>query len=202
MNEKRKPYATITFRKPRISLLVSAFMILALVAVAASGYLQERDAQAAQLGALHDSLQQSRAEFSVIEAELSAAETELVDYRQQFARPLGYYDYSEGMGKWMRHFACSRIVLDSVLPGEVDGGTLVSYNVLDRRANADLKRRDNYSFVGEYEWTPKGELSETIYFYIREDVLTDGAFTWPDSNEWDVLHRNWEDYLDDHCQRR
>ena len=200
MDEKRKPYATITIRKPRTSLLLSAILIAAIVAVAAGSILQERDAQAAQLSALQDSVETAQAGLQQSQAELAAANATLLDYRQQFADPLSYYDYSEGQGKWLRLFACSDIVLDSLTRG-VSGGTIVAYNVLDRKANAHLKRRDDYSLVGEYDWAPGGEKMETIYFYMRQDVLTQGAFNWPDSNEWSVLHRNWEDYLIEHCQR-
>lgn len=206
MDEKRKPYATLTIRKPRISLMLSAILIVAIVAVAAGGVLQERDKRDAELKSLADSLQiaqsnqrQAEADVSALEAELSAAESKLTDYRQPFADPLGYYDYSEDRGQWLRLFSCSHIVLDSFTPGDGDGATMVSYNVLDRKATADLTRRDNYDLVGEFDWKPEGEKPRALFFYMRRDVLEEGAFSWPDSDDWPVVHRNWEDYLDDHC---
>ena len=57
MDEKRKPYATIMIRKPRVSLLLSAVLVAAIVAVAASGILQERADRAAELETLQESLE-------------------------------------------------------------------------------------------------------------------------------------------------
>ena len=206
MDEKRKPYATIMIRKPRISLLLSALLIAAIAAVAVGSILQERDQRAAELESLQYSLQtaqsslrQTEAELSANEDKLKAAESRLADYRKAYAEPAGYYDYSEGKGKWLRLFSCSPIVLDSHTSGESDSATLTAYNLLDRKATADLTRRDNYEPAGEYDWTPKGDEFETIFFYLRDDVLADYPFTWPDSDDWTVVHRNWEDYLEDYC---
>lgn len=210
MDEKRKPFATITFRKPRISLLLSALLITAIAAVAVGSVLQERAERTAELESLEISLQdaqsslrQTEADLDANEDRLRAAESRLADYYKHFAEPAGYYDYSEGKGKWLRLFSCSRVVLDSFTPdGDGDGATLVSYNVIDRKATADLTRRDNYDLVGEFNWTPPGEMSKIIYFYLRQDVLGDAAFTWPGSDDWAIVHRNWEDYLDEHCHQQ
>ena len=91
--------------------------------------------------------------------------------------------------------------MDSFNAGYGDGATLVSYGLIDRKAAADLTRQDNYSKVGELAWTPEGERGQTIDFYMRQDVLAGGDFAWPNSDDWTVTHRNWEEYLDDYCQR-
>ena len=206
MDEKRKAYATLTFRKPRISLLLSAILVLAIAAVAAYGILQERSIRAAALKSLEDSLRiaeshwrQAEGERDALETRLAAAESKLTSYRQAYADPAGYYDYSEGKGKWLRLFTCSSVVLESLIGGESNSATLVGYNLVDRKATADLTRRDNYEAVGEYDWTPRGDEFETIYFHLRADVMADHPFTWPDSDEWPIVHRNWEDYLEDYC---
>ena len=208
MDEKRKPYATIMIRKPRISLLLSAILVVAIAAVAAAGILQERSERAAELEILQQSLETTqnlvaRAEMGrgEIEDKLRAAESRLADYHKQFAEPAGYYDYSDGRGRWLRLYSCSTIVLNSFNSGNGDGASLVSHNVLDRKIASDLTRRDNYSKVGDIPWTPEGEKSQTIDFYIRQDVLAGGDFAWPNSDDWAITHRNWEDYLDDYCQQ-
>ena len=207
MDEKRKPYATIMIRKPRISLLLSAILIAAIAAVAVGSILQERADRAAELDNLQQSLEttqqtlmRSETERGNVEERLRAAESELAEYQMDFVEPAGYYDYSEGKGKWLRLFACSQIVLDSFKPGEGgDGVTLVAYNVHDRKSTADLTRRDNYQLVGEFDWTQRGDEFETIYFHLRDDVLADYPFTWPDGGDWTVVHRNWDDYLEEYC---
>lgn len=209
MDEKRKPYATIMIRKPRISLLLSVILIAAIVAVAAGGLLQDRAERAAEIETLQESLETSQSllmraetEHGIVEDRLRSAESQLEAYHKHFAEPAGYYDYSDGKGKWLRLFSCSHVVLDSFAAGGGAGATLVSYNVLDRKATSDLNRRDNYPLVGELNWTPPGEASKILYFYLREDVLEGAAFTWPDTEDWAVVHRNWEDYLDEHCHQQ
>ena len=206
MDEKRKPYATIMIRKPRVSLLLSAILVAAIVAVAAGGILHDRDQRAAEIQALQESLDaserllmQAETESGAISDKLKAAESQLADYQKRFAEPAGYYDYSGGRGKWLRLYSCSRIVLESLEVG--DGATLVSHYVVDRKATADLTSRDNYGEVGQISWTPEGAKPRTIFFYVRQDVLADGDFAWPDSDDWTTTHRTWEDYLDDYCQQ-
>lgn len=198
MSEKRKPYATLTIRKPRMSFLLLVILVLAIVAVAVSGFVQERNEQAAELSALLDSVEKAQASLQQSQAELSAAEAKLVDYRAPFADPLAYYDYLDGRGKWLRLYACSQIVFDSFM-SEESGVNLLSFNVLARKITRDMTQRDNYALVGEYDWAAPGESTKTIFFYMRQDVLDERAFVWPDSTDWAVQHRNWEEYLDEHC---
>ncbi|MCY3779422.1 MAG: hypothetical protein OXG78_03850 [Chloroflexi bacterium] len=206
MDDKRKPYATIMIRKPRISLLLSAILIAAIVAVAAGGILQERADRAVELEILQNNLEttqytlmRSETERGIVEDQLRAAESQLEEYHRHFAEPAGYYDYSDGRGKWLRLFSCSHVVLDSFAAGE--GATLVAYNVIDRKAVSALTRRDNYALAGEFLWTPEEEAAVIIYFYLRQDVLEDADFTWPEREDWATVHRNWEDYLDDFCHQ-
>lgn len=209
MDEKRKPYATIMIRRPRVSLLLTFILVAAIVAVAIGGVLQERHQLDAELTSLKASLQgaqsslrQAEAEYGALEDKLKAAEGQLEDYYKHFVEPAGYYDYSDGKGKWLRFFSCTHVVLDSFAAGEGAGATLVSYNVLDRKATSDLGRRDNYALVGEFNWKPPDEASKVIYFYMRQDVLAGDGFTWPDTEDWSVVHRNWEDFLDEHCHQQ
>lgn len=204
MDDKRKPYATISIRKPRVSLLVSAFIMFAIAAVATSGYLQERDQLAAELKSFEDSLgiaqsnlRQAEADLSAVEEKLTAAESKLAEYQAAYAEPVGYYDYSEGTGKSLRLFSCSPVVMDSHISRDSNSAILVAYNLLDRKATADLTRNDHYVAVGEYDWSPRGDEFETIFFYMRQDLRD--AFTWRDNEDWSLVHRNWEDYLEDYC---
>lgn len=199
MSEKRKPYATLTIRKPRMSLLLSTILVLAIVGVVASGYIKDRNEQVAQLSSLQDGLENAQARLQQSQAELAAANAALEEYRASFSDPLAYYDYSDGRGKWLRLFACSQIVFNSFTPEASGGVNLLSFNVLAREITREVTQRDDYSLVGEFDWAAPGESTRSILFYMRQDVVAERDFTWLDSTDWNVQHRNWEEYLDDHC---
>ena len=209
MEEKRKPFATIYLRKPRKSVLLSTFLILAIVAVAASMFMQERDEQAAKLNSLEDSLQIVQSSLQIAEDQLGDAEDRLADaesriaeYQVQLGEPLGFYDFSEGRGKSLRFYSCSRNVNDALSSGDGDGATLITFDVLDRKATSDLLKGDNYDVVGNYDWQPEGYRSQTIIFYMRKDVLARDPFTLQDQEEWDEMHLDWSDHLEYDCHRQ
>lgn len=206
MDEKRKPYATISFRKPSGSFLLSAFLTLAIVSIVVISILQEREKQALQLASLQISLEdaqfslrQAEEELGAVAARLSAAESKLAKYQQQFAEPVGYFNLPGGQGKALRLFSCSVIALESLLDGDSSSATLIAYDVLDHKVSANLRERANYESVGEYTWSSGSDEVETMFFYLRQDVLAVDPFSWADSEDWAVVYPNWEDYLDEHC---
>ena len=213
MGEKRKPYATITFRKPRLPFLATVGLILFVVMV--SGLLGWRDFEGMQAklqeteALLQDrtiSLNDTASRLQTVESQLQETTTKLEDYSRfwrELDEPLGYRIWHEPeIG--LEAITCVLVPEDFRLSASVyDNGYLFHYELRGRDAISAIIGNDRYKLVGKDKWganwTYDDDLSED--YYMHDNVHRVFPFKWWSSTkDWLENSWDWEDRLQRYCK--
>lgn len=206
MDNKRKPYATLTIRKPRMSQVAATTIMILLAALAVSWHLSETSRlkqqaldASARLQERSDALRQARVGLHEAEAQLADAEARLnaslASWRLQ--EPVGFYidpeDYLSGR-RMLKAVACI---------GAADGfEPYIAYGTADPDVIAEFVGRDDYVLAGQAkasaDWSFTDEISED--FYTRADVMEKFPYRWSDLRAWLSNESNWYDRLYTFCE--
>lgn len=217
MSEKRKPYVTISIKKPRISHLVSLMLILIIGAVAGTfgiqeyGRWQETKAELRETeGLLTEQttrLQETEANLQATEAELQAVKSKYnaEEYLRvwQSHEPAGFHIDRENGGLVLQAVTCY-IPQDNEPSNDVydDIGPLVHYNIVNRHTVMTLSQSDKYKLVGQDQmsagWADDEYVSQ--HYYTHQAVFDRYPYTWSSSKDWGSNWRGWDERIRTYCQ--
>ena len=219
MDEKRKPFATIYFRKPSAGGIVAGGLAVVVFAVfMAAGFLHERRQLEAQVVALQDSLSIAEARASDLEEALKHSESDVRRLEEKVGEtemrrgsnrvhlpmPVGYMDASDYSGPEFYFFSCARIVVENaqVLASYDRGVGLIRYQVWDRAAVRNLLDTGEYELVGRESWStdPDGDFEKD--YYLRKDVTERISFEWPRHKNRNDGYWEFYDHMEEDCRRR
>ncbi|MCY3779420.1 MAG: hypothetical protein OXG78_03840 [Chloroflexi bacterium] len=198
MDEKRKPYATISIRRPRLSQVTAAVLASLLFASVAAFVLKEIEGGRTSLRDSESQLQAAQDLIAKTEAELRVVRDALLHdpLSRLTLRPVGLAVQSYGMGAYQSEAEATFCLR---MP---DG--LEPYFVAE--AN-DLEYIGALIEGGDYELAGKDELSAEWFqgryintdYYTRKDVLERRPYQWSRSKTWSSNKAAWESRLRQFC---
>ena len=222
VEEKRKPYLTISFRQPRHSLVV-LFIMLSIGLIAGAFGIQEFQRWQKQIleteARLHDTeseLTQAENRFQMMKASLEAVETklqeteaELLDSKRKLEAYLPISLLNEPIAfistKWgIDAIACTKMPEGYTGAGdELGEGRLLYYYATEWDTVEAIDQSDQYKFVGEDEWGANWDEDEGFDnwgYYMHVAVLESHPFTWSKSKDWLNNKDGWESRLTVYCR--
>ncbi|MYD10659.1 MAG: hypothetical protein F4X02_11535 [Chloroflexi bacterium] len=198
MDDKRKPYATVSIRRPRLSQVTAAVLASLLFASAAAFVLREIEGWRSSLRDSQDQLQAAQEQFATTEAELRVIRNALrhSPLSYQTLRPVGFAVPSYGMGAY-----------------QSDAEATFCLRMPDGLEPYFVAQTNDLSYVGaliesgDYELAGKDELSagwiQGRYmnddYYTRKDVLERLPYQWSRSETWSSNSARWETRLRQFC---
>lgn len=223
MEEKRKPYMTISFRQPRHSLALFVIMLSIGVVVGAFGIqeyqrwqnqmlatearLQETEAVLTKTA---DRLQETKISLEEVETKLQGTEAELLEAKQQLEAYLPISPLNEPVAfisdKWgVNAFACLRMPQGYWTGwGSEDGiGRLLFYYAREWDSVEAITQSDQYTLVGEDVWGANWDEAEgfdSYEYYTHVAVQESHPFTWSKSKDWYSNKESWEGRFVDYCR--
>lgn len=206
MNEKRKPFATITFSKPRVSLVTAGILMLFLAVAAVAYHIREIERLNARLQNVTGQLLDGTATLSdwadrslTLEQQLEEAETKLREAQSfwQLREPAGFYivphDALSGR-RTLRAIAC--------LPIANGFEPYVFYVSSDREVIEDFVQREEYLLVGQAktsaDWEYSDEISED--FYTHTAAYDRFPYKWSTLRDWLSNEDSWYERLYVYCE--
>ncbi len=204
MEEKRKPFVTIFIRKPRVSRLVSAVLILLLIVAMGLFGIQEVERWQAKMRETERQLQERSVSLQEAEARLHEAERKLLQDSPlwQLREPVGYY---LGYSGFVTNLAeatlvfCELGALDA--QGEesaVDGH--LYFLTISTHLIADVIPPVDYQLVGRDKDSARWDteyLSDD--YFMGKRVLEISPFTWSSAKDWEDNFQDWQDHLRAFC---
>lgn len=198
MDEKRKPYATISFRRPRLSQVAAAVLASLLFASVAALLLNE-------IEGWRSSLRESEVQLQAAQELLFRTEADLHDARDA-----------------LLHDPLSRLALRPVglaVPSfgreayQSDAEATFCLRMPDGLEPFFVAKTNDLNYVGalieggDYELTGKDELSANWVqgrymnddYYTRKDVLERLPYQWSRSKTWSTNKAGWETRLRQFC---
>ena len=198
VHEKRKPYATISIRRPLLSLVAAVVLASLLFASAAAFLLNEVEGWRSSWRDSQDQLQAAQEQFATTEAELRVIRDALRHnpLSHQTLRPVGFAVPSYGMGAYQSDAEATFCLR---MP---DG--LETYFVAETN---DLGYVGALIESGDYVLAGKDELSANWVqgrymnddYYTRKDVLERLPYDWSRSKTWSSNRSGWEAGLRRFC---
>ena len=204
MEEKRKPFVTIFIRKPRVSRLVSAVLILFLIAAIGLFGMQEVERWQAKMRETERQLQERSLSLQEAEARLHEAERKLSQDSPvwQLREPVGYYLGYSGFVTNRAEVTLVFCKLSAVgVPGDdsaVDGRLF--FLTISAHLVSDVIPIVDYQLVGRDKDSAKWDteyLSDD--YYMGKRVLEKSPFTWSSAKDWEDNFQDWQDHLHAFC---
>lgn len=223
MEEKRKPYLTISLRQPQHSLAV-LFIMLSIGVIAGAFGIQEIQRWQKQMleteARLHDTesdltksenrLQEMKASMEEIETKLQETEADLLDAMRKLEAYLPISLLSEPIAfistKWgIDAIACTKMPQGYRARGDEDGeGRLIYYFATKWDSVEAIVLSGKYRLVGEDEWSADWDEEEEGFssysYHMDVHVLDLHPFTWSKSKDWYTNRVRWESRLTDYCR--
>ncbi|MCY3780629.1 MAG: hypothetical protein OXG78_10000 [Chloroflexi bacterium] len=221
MEEKRKPYVTISFRQPRHS-FATLVILLSIGVIAATFGIQEIQRWQKQMRAtearLHetetvlteteDRLQETETSFAETETKLQETEAELLDAKRQLESYLPISPLNEPIAflstKWGVHaLTCIRMPQGYWTSWGTDDavGRLLFYSAREWDTVDAINESGQYTLVGKDEWSVYwDEGAESSDYYIRADVQELNPLTWSKLKSWSRNLDRWEGRLTAYCR--
>ncbi|MCY4538222.1 MAG: hypothetical protein OXE52_08325 [Chloroflexi bacterium] len=211
MEEKSKPFMTIFIRKPRVSRLVSAVLILLLLAVIGLFGMQVVERWQAkmreterQLQERSVSLQKAESRLQNVEARLNEAERKLLQDSPvwQLREPVGYYLGYSGFVTNRSEVTLVFCKLSAVDAQGNDSAVDGHFFFLTISANLteDVIPATDYRLVGRdkdsAKWSAKYLSDE---YYMDKRVLEVSPFKWSSEKDWEDNFQDWQDHLRAFC---
>ena len=204
MNDKRKPYASITFYKPRFPRIVAAAILLLLIAALGSLAWREIDGWRTALNQAEQRLQESADLLHARTQRLQAVEAQL-DKAQQRLRtePLTWrtlepagFSVEPNIGGWqglMTATVCAR--------GHMFFHAYTHFFSMNRFFVAELMHSGNYELVGKQRYYGAGaDRDQYIRYYTHKDALEFDAYTWDSARASADDHvEAWQSRLASYC---
>ncbi len=223
MEEKRKPYVTISFRQPRHSLAVLVIM-LSIGVIAGAFVIQEFQRWQKQMleteARLHEtegtlremtnrlhttetSLNETGTKLQETEAELLEAKKQLETYLpiSPLNEPIAFISDTWGISA----LTCIRMPQGYWTGwGSEDGiGRLLFYFAREWDSVESINENGQYTLVGEDEWGANWDEEEGFQnqsYYTHAAVQESHPFTWSKSKYWYNNKESWEGRLTDYCR--
>ena len=222
MEDKRKPYLTVSFRQPRHSLAI-LFIMLSIGVVAGASAIQELQRWQKQMqeteARLHETetvltktenrLQETKTSLVAIESKLQDTEAELLDAERKLAAYLPISPLDEPIAfistKWgIDAIACTQLPKGFTASGDENGeGRLLYYYAMEWDTVEAIEVSDQYKFVGEDEWGANWDEDEGFDnwgYFMHLAVLESHPFIWSKSKDWLNNKAGWESRLSDYCR--
>ncbi|MCY4072610.1 MAG: hypothetical protein OXG60_15050 [Chloroflexi bacterium] len=211
MEEKRKPFVTIFIRKPRVSRLVSAVLILLLIVAMGLFGMQEVERWQEKMRETERQLQERSVSLQEAESRLQHAEMRLDEAERkllqdspvwQLREPVGYYLGYSGFVTNLSEATlvfCELSALD--VQGEesaVDGHLF--FLTVRAHLRSDLIPTDDYQLVGRDKDSARWDaeyLSDE--YYMGKRVLEISPFEWSSAKDWEDNFQDWQDHLRTFC---
>ena len=198
MDEKRKPYATISIRRPRLAQVTAAVLASLLFASAAAFVLREIEGWRDRLHAREIQLDAAQDLLARTEADLHDARDALMHdpLSRLELRPVGLAVPSYGMGAYQSDAEATFCLR---MPEGLDPFFVAQTN--------DLSYVGALIESGDYELAGKDELSANWVqgrymnddYYTRKDVLERLPYQWSRSETWSNNRARWEGRLRRFC---
>lgn len=223
MEEKRKPFMTISFRQPRHSLAIFVIMLL-IGAVAGASAIQEFQRWQKQMlqteARLHETetvltktenrLQETKTSLEEIETKLQETEAELLDAERKLESYLPISPLDEPIAFISDTWGISALTCIRMPQGYWTGwgsedgiGRLLYYHARDWDSVETINESGQYTLVGEDEWGAnwdEEEGFESYAYYTHVAVQESQPFTWSKSKDWYSNKESWEGRLTDYCR--
>ena len=206
MDEKRKPFATITISKPRFSQVTAGILMLMIAATAVTYHLRESDRWHVQLQDVTRQLLEGAASLSeaedrvlTLEQQLLEAENKLRDAPSlwQLDEPAGFFiDPQSTLSgrRTLMAMACMR-VSHSFEP-------YVFYFSSDQAVIEAFTQREDFLLVGQAknsaDWEYSVDISED--FYTHAAAYDRYPYKWSESRDWLSNEESWYDRLVLYCE--
>ena len=223
MEEKNKPYVTISFRQSRHSLAILVIVLLIGVIVGAFGIQEFQRWQLKLLvtqARLHDTetvlittenrLQETKTNLEAVETKLQDTEAALLEARKQLEtylpisplnEPVAFISHSWGVNA----LTCTRTPQGYWTGwGSEDGiGRLLYYYAREWDSVEAINESGQYTLAGEDEWgaywdEEEGFENQSYYTHVAVQELH--PFTWSKSKDWYSNKESWEGRLTDYCR--
>lgn len=206
MDNKQKPYATLTIRKPRMSQVAATTIMILLAALAVSWHMSETSWLQQQVQAKNVLLQEHGVALRQTQIELRDAEAQLADAEARLSASLASWRLQEPVGFYIdpEDYLSGRRMLKAVACiGGADGfEPYIAYGTADPDIIAEFGGRDDYVLAGQAkasaDWSFSDEISED--FYTRADVMEKFPYRWSDLRDWLGNETNWYDRLYTFCE--
>ena len=223
MEEKRKPYLTISVRQPRHSFTILV-ILLSIGVIAGSIGIQElqrwqqqrletearlQDTEA-DLVDTENQLQETRANLQAIEIRLQETEVELLDAKIKLESYLPITSLSEPIAFISTSWGIDSITCILMPQGFWTGwgtqlgiGRLLFYYARKWDSVEAIDESGQYILLGEDEWAADWDAEEGYAnraYYTHVAVQESHPFTWSDSKGWFNNSESWERRLIDYCR--
>lgn len=227
MEEKRKPYVTVSFKQPQFSRAMVAIILLVAAAfgiqeiqrwqkrmLATRVRLHEVEGKLVETATrLHETetrLNATETELQTTEAKLHETEAELVAAKQQLQSYLPISPLDEPVAfiayKWgISALTCIRMPQGYWTGwGSEDGiGRLLYYYTRQWDSVEAINQSGQYTLVGEDEWSDNWNADdgfENQGYYTHVAVQDLHPFTWSKSKDWHSNKESWVGRLTDYCR--